>query len=121
MLLRQEVVPRVPRFALPAGIGCDKRDMEPALEQLDFGLGLVVPIAAPPRPRIAGRGLLGNDHHAPAFAVLHRRVDTKARHLARESRRGWRLGWFRAANPARDSACNKGKRRKTDELVSRYT
>jgi hypothetical protein len=44
--------------------------MEPALEQLDFGLGLVVPIAALPRPRIAGSGFLGNYHDASAFAVL---------------------------------------------------
>ncbi len=41
--------------------------------------------------------------------------------LARESRRGWRFGWFRAANPARDSECDNGKRGKTDELVSLYT
>src|ERR1039458_2923643 len=88
MLLRQEVVPRVPRFALPAGVGCDKSDMEPAFEQLDFGLGLVVPIAALPRPRIAGSGFLGNDHDAPAFAVLQRTVDTKASYLARGRRHG---------------------------------
>ena len=48
MLLREEGVPRVPRFALPAALGYDERDMEPALEQLDFGLGLVVPIAGLP-------------------------------------------------------------------------
>lgn len=33
VLLRQEFVPRVPHFALRAGIGCGKRDMEAALEQ----------------------------------------------------------------------------------------
>src|ERR1039458_10022833 len=88
MLFRYEVVPRVPRFALPAGVGCDKSDVEPALEQLDFGLGLVVPIAAPPRPRIAGRGFLGNDHDAPSFAVCQLNVDTKASYLARGRRHG---------------------------------
>ena len=88
MLLRQEGVPPVPRFALLAAIRGDERDMEPAPEQLDFSLGLVVPIAAPPGPRSAGRGLLGNDHHAPAFAALHGGVDTKARHLARKRRHG---------------------------------
>src|ERR1019366_4571890 len=88
MLFRHEVVPRVPRFALPAGVGCDKSDMEPALEQLDFGLGLVIPIAALPRPWIAGRGFLGNDHDAPSFAIRQVTVDTKASHLARGRRHG---------------------------------
>src|SRR6266853_1138668 len=81
MLLRQELVPRVPHLALPVGVGCDKRDMEPALEQLDFGLRLVVPVAALPGPRLAWRRGFRNDHDAlplpldVAFALVNRRLD----------------------------------------------
>jgi hypothetical protein len=39
--------------------------MEAALEQLDFGLRLVVPIAAAPGPRVAGRRGFRNDDDAP--------------------------------------------------------
>ena len=38
--------------------------MEPALEQLDFGLRLVVPVAGLPGPRVAERRGFRNDHDA---------------------------------------------------------
>src|SRR5713101_7052625 len=80
MLLRQEHVPRIPHFALRAGVGCGKRDMEPALEQLDLRLRLVVPVAAPPGPRVAWRRGFRNDHDAlplplRAALALDRRLD----------------------------------------------
>src|SRR6202167_1272288 len=107
MLLRQELVPRVPHFALRAGVGCNKRDMEPALEQLDFGLRLVVPVATLPGPRVAWRRGFRHDHDAlplplrVAFA-LDRRLDfqgllvheevvaVEAMPLGRLTFKGWR-------------------------------
>ena len=78
MLLRQELVPAVPRLALPAAVGRDISDVETAIEQLDFGLGLVVPIAALPRPRVPRRRLFGDDYDTSTLAVLQGGVDSIA-------------------------------------------
>ena len=56
------------------GSAMTKRNMKPAIEQFDFGLRLVIPVAAPPRPWIAGRSLLGNDHDASEL-TLHLALD----------------------------------------------
>src|SRR5205814_559836 len=70
MLLRQEHVPRVPHFALRVGVGCGKRDVEPALEQLDLRLRLVVPVAALPGPGVARRRGFWNDDDASRGSAI---------------------------------------------------
>lgn len=67
VLLREEGVPGVP---LLARIAAGERDVEAALEQFDLGLGLVVPVTTPPRPRVAFRALFRN-HHDAAPLSLH--------------------------------------------------
>src|SRR5882762_3545434 len=79
MLLREVGVPGVPLLAwiLPARIGRNKRNVKTTAQQFHLGLGLVVPITALPRPRIAGRRLVWNDHDAPPLA-LGRSANRKA-------------------------------------------
>src|ERR1051325_11935868 len=88
VLFRQKFVPPVPRLALPSRVGRYKGDVKTASQQFDFGLRLVVPIAGLPRPRTAGRRLLGNNYDAAALTVFYAHVDTEARHLARRGRKG---------------------------------
>ena len=66
MLLGEVRVPGVPRLA---GVGRDEGDVETPPEQLDLGLGLVVPVTASPGPRVAGRRRLRNDHDAPPLPL----------------------------------------------------
>lgn len=61
----KKLVPRIPlpaRFQILAGL--DVSDMKSALEQFNFRLGLVVPIAASPAPRVARRHGFRNDDDA---------------------------------------------------------
>ena len=69
VLFGEERVPGVPMLARPErGAGGNVGDVKATLEQLDFRLGLVIPVTAAPGPRVAGSGLLRNDHDAaPLF------------------------------------------------------
>ena len=70
VFLREEAVPGIPRLAGFQGrVGRDVGDVKPALEQLDFGLRLMVPVAAAPGPRVAQGGLPGNDDHAAPLSL----------------------------------------------------
>src|SRR5437773_7379690 len=79
MRLREVGVPGVPLLAgiLPAPIGRNERNVKTPVQQFRFGLGLVVPITGLPRPRIAGRRLVWNDHDAPPL-TLGRSANRKA-------------------------------------------
>ena len=67
VLLGEVGVPGVP---LLAGVGRDEGNVEAPPEQLDLGLGLVVPVTASPEPGIAGRRLLRDDDDATPLALL---------------------------------------------------
>ena len=75
MLFREERIPRIPFLArLQRRVRRDIGDVKTAPQQLHFRLRLMIPIAALPRPRMAGRGLLRHDHDAaplPFRRVFH--------------------------------------------------
>src|SRR4029077_4730138 len=77
--LREVGVPGVPLLAriLPARIRRNECNVKPPPQQFHLGLGLVVPITGFPRPRIAGRRLVWNDHDAPPL-TLGRSANRKA-------------------------------------------
>src|SRR6266851_975395 len=70
VLVRQELVPGVPRFSLLGGVRRNIDDVESASKQLDLGLRLMIPVTTLPRPWIAWSRLLGRHDDAPPFSVF---------------------------------------------------
>jgi len=69
MLMSKELVLGIPLFAWPERrAALDVGDMKPAPEKFDFGLRLVIPITALPRPWIPSRRCPRHDNHATPLA-----------------------------------------------------
>ena len=70
MFLGEKIIPCIPLFTrFHILVGRNVSDMKTPVEQLNFGLGLVIPVTASPWPWVAGCSYFRNYHDAPSLPI----------------------------------------------------